>query len=99
MYIPSPLNLEELELSQEMRSLIEELAKNVHENWAELRISEGWIYGEKRDDEKKTTPCLVPYGELPENEKEVDRRTAQETVKAIIALGYEIKKAEQLKKN
>ncbi|MBQ9746469.1 MAG: Ryanodine receptor Ryr, partial [Clostridia bacterium] len=45
-----------------------------------------------RDGAKKTTPCLVPYIELPENEKEYDRKTAFETLKLIIALGYKIEK-------
>ncbi|MCR5162371.1 MAG: hypothetical protein K6C06_11425, partial [Lachnospiraceae bacterium] len=39
-----------------------------------------------------TTPCLVPYDELPEREKDYDRMTAMETLKLIIKLGYEIKK-------
>jgi ryanodine receptor 2 len=34
----------------------------------------------------------VPYEELPENEKEYDRNTAMETLKAIILLGFRIKK-------
>ena len=46
----------------------------------------------KRDDAKKETPCLVPYNELTETEKEYDRNTAIETLKLIVALGYEIKK-------
>ena len=45
------------------------------------QIAEGWRYGPCRDDEKKLTPCLVPYGELPEVEKEYDRITALETLK------------------
>ena len=35
-------------------------------------------------------PCLVPYADLPESEKEYDRNTAMQTLKAIIALGYGI---------
>ena len=38
----------------------------------------------------KTTPQLVPYSDLPEEEKEYDRNTALETLKLIIKLGYEI---------
>lgn len=72
--------------------LTEKIAENVHENWAMGRIADGWIYGETRDDEKKMTPCLIPYSELPEEEKEYDRRTALQTLKTIIALGYTIEK-------
>lgn len=91
MYTPEPLNLENVKLPDSLSSLMEEIAKNVHENWAQLRVSEGWTYGEKRDSDKKTTPCLVPYEELPENEKDYDRKTAEQTLKTIIALGYTIK--------
>ena len=92
MYKPQPIDTSEIELSEELLVLKEELAKNVHENWAIGRISEGWSYGEARDDAKKTTPCLVPYEQLSESEKEYDRVTCLETIKSIIALGYKIEK-------
>jgi len=36
-----------------------------HENWMKTKFEDGWIYGETKDPEKKTHPCLVPYRELP----------------------------------
>ena len=53
-------------------------------------MDQGWTFGEKRDDLHKTTPCLVPYCELPESEKEYDRQTATEVLKVILQLGYKI---------
>ena len=91
-YIPSPINLDEVELPNDILSLVELIAKNVHEVWADARVKEGWVYGEHKDSIKKTTPCLVPYEELPEEEKEYDRKTALETIKLIIKLGYKISK-------
>lgn len=44
------------------------------------------------DSERKLTPCLVPYENLPESEKEFDRNTAMETLKLIKKLGYTISK-------
>jgi hypothetical protein len=41
----------------------------------------------------KQHPSLVPYEQLPENEKEYDRKTALETVKTLISLGYKKDKA------
>ena len=35
-------------------------------------------------------PCLAPYDQLPEKEKDYDRATAGETLKAILKLGYRI---------
>lgn len=92
MYIPAPINTDEIILSEELIALIELIAANVHDVWAAGRIKEGWCYGETKNAEKKTTPCLVPYNELPESEKEYDRNTAIETLKLITKLGYEIKK-------
>ena len=43
-----------------------------HENWLKHKESEGWVYGEKKDPEKKTHHCMVPYSELPENQKAKD---------------------------
>ncbi len=90
MYTPKPINTENIVLDEELLQLAELLAENVHDVWAAGRISEGWTYGEHRDDVKKQTPCLVPYSDLPESEKEYDRNTALSTIKAIVALGYQI---------
>ena len=92
MYTPKPVDTSGLVLNSDLLELTEALAKNVHEVWAEGRIKDGWTYGETRDDVKKTTPCLVPYEELPESEKEYDRNTAMETLKFITAMGYKIDK-------
>lgn len=94
MYTPKPIKTDNVKLPDELVELMEKIAENVHENWAELRISEGWTYGEQRDDVKKTTPCLIPFSELSDSEKEYDVKTAEETLKLIVSLGYEIKKKE-----
>lgn len=91
-YIPSPVNTESIELSEELKAIIEEMAKNVHEVWAQNRISQGWVYGEKRDDVLKHHPCLIPYEDLPEVEKAYDRDTAVGTLKLIRKLGFKITK-------
>lgn len=86
------MDTSKIELPEELLELIEKIAENVHENWSAERMAEGWTYGEKRDDKNKTTPCLIPYSELPESEKEYDRVTAIQTLKLIVALGYKIEK-------
>ncbi|MBQ4419953.1 MAG: Ryanodine receptor Ryr [Bacteroidales bacterium] len=89
-YKPQPLDISDVLLSEELKNLTELLAKNVHDIWAENRIAQGWTYGEKRDDEKKQHPCLVPYEDLPEEEKLYDRETAMKTIKMIKKLGFQI---------
>jgi ryanodine receptor 2 len=79
-------------LSPELLLLTEQIAANVHDVWAAGRIADGWQYGETHYDVRKLHPCLVPYEELPENEKEYDRKTAMETLKLIKKLEFKIEK-------
>ena len=92
MYVPKPVNTEDVVLDSDIMALSEALAKNTHEVWSLGRITDGWKYGEMRDDDKKLHPCLVEYESLTEEEKEYDRRTAMETLKLIVKLGYKITK-------
>lgn len=92
IYTPKPIDTVNVELPAELLHLAEEIARNVHEVWAANRIKEGWTYGPSRDDSKKTHPCLVPYEQLPDSEKEYDRATSQETLKLILKLGFAISK-------
>ena len=89
-YIPQPIDTMDIELPEELIPLAEAIAKNVHEVWSKGRMSDGWKYGEERNDAKKLHPCLVPYEELTETEKEYDRNTSQETLKLIMKLGFRI---------
>ncbi len=90
-YIPCPIDTSDIELSDDLKELGEALAKNVHEVWAAGRIADGWTRG-PRNDELKQHPCLVPYENLSEEEKDYDRRTSVETLKFIISKGYSIER-------
>ena len=94
-YIPNPVDTEQIQLPNELEYLVEEMAKNVHEVWSKTRIEQGWTYGEKRDDVLKQHPCLIPYEELPEEEKVYDRNSSVETLKLIMKLGFKISKDEK----
>ncbi len=89
-YIPQPADTSHINLPKELDSLVEEMAKNVHEVWAKSRMEQGWRYGTERNDTLKQHPCLVPYEELPDVEKAYDRDTAISTLKLICKLGYKI---------
>ncbi len=91
-YTPLPIDTEDVELPEELMSLVEAMAKNVHEIWAQTRIEQGWIYGIERNDRLKQHPCIIPYEELPESEKEYDRNTSLSTLKLIYKLGFKIEK-------
>ncbi|MDH3226015.1 MAG: RyR domain-containing protein [Thermoleophilia bacterium] len=89
-YEPQPIDTSRVKLPEELEQLVELLAENAHDNWSLQRMSEGWTYGPARDDVAKTHPDLVPYADLPDSEREYDRRTAMESLRAIVALGYRI---------
>src|SRR4051794_27152856 len=91
-YFPNPIDTHSLDLPEEIQELTEQLAENIHDVWARQRLQEGWTYGPQRDDAALKHPCLVPYVQLPEVEKQYDRATAMQTLKAILALGYRIEK-------
>ncbi|MBR4487074.1 MAG: Ryanodine receptor Ryr [Bacteroidales bacterium] len=94
-YTPNPVDTSSIELPSELLKLAEAMARNVHEVWARTRIEQGWTYGPTRNDQLKQHPCLVPYDELPECEKEYDRRTALETLKTLSAFGWNLVKTEK----
>ena len=91
-YNPQPIDVTNYQLPNGIDDLIEAIAENSHDIWARQRMDDGWTYGEKRDDEQKKHPDLVPYSDLPEKEKEYDRITARGILQLIQRLGYKIEK-------
>lgn len=94
-YTPKPIDLSDVELTEDLNELREAIAENAHEIWAENRQAEGWTYGPQRDDQLKQTPDMVPYSQLPEVEKEYDREMAMKTIKLLKKLGYDLIKREE----
>lgn len=92
-YRPAPMELDHIELPEELKPLMEDIARNVHETWSAGRMAEGWVWGPEKDSVRKTTPLLVPYEELSESEQDYDRNTALATIRQILAMGYTITKA------
>jgi len=91
-YIPKPLDTSGTVLPAGLEELTESLSKNVHEVWAAGRMASGWKYGPVRDELKKEHPCLIPYEELTEEEKNYDRATALSTLRFVLSKGYSIEK-------
>ena len=94
-YVPIPINLEDITLSDDLLDLREAIAENTHDVWAKARMDEGWTYGPERDDKLKKHPDLVPYARLTEGEKEYDRIMAFNTIKLMKKLGYDLVKIRQ----
>jgi ryanodine receptor 2 len=92
-YQPRSVGDATIELSDDLLALTEALAERTQDHWARRRIAEGWSWGPERDDAARKHPCLVPYDQLPETEKQYDRDGALETLRTILALGYRIERS------
>lgn len=47
--------------------------ESIHDNWINDKINDGWVYGEIKDADRKTHPCIMPYKELSEEQKYKDK--------------------------
>lgn len=44
-------------------------AEQAHENWRAERLAQGWTWGATKNNERKEHPALMPYGDLPTEQK------------------------------
>lgn len=86
-YHPIPLSIG---LTMPPEQLIEQVARDVHDQWVQERQRQGWTWGVHRDDEKKEHPSLTPYDLLTDEEKEVDRVTVRTVISSLMAQGVTI---------
>ena len=43
-----------------------------HDAWMADKLAAGWTYGDAKDAEKKTHPCIVPFDALPRDQQAKD---------------------------
>ena len=72
------------------REEIELLAEMEHERWVVERRAAGWRPDRERDVERKTTPYLVGWAELPEDIRDRDRETIVRLPAQVNDAGYQI---------
>jgi len=48
-------------------------ARHLHEIWLADKAEHGWSYGPVKDSQAKTHPCMVPYDDLPDGQRDKDR--------------------------
>ena len=68
----------------------ERLAEAEHDGWMRQREKNGWQHGLVRDDDLKIYNLLVPYGQLPEHEKNKDRDTVTGYAQQLPKVGYRL---------
>jgi len=68
------------------------LAQNEHIRWMAERASQGWIYGEIRNEVAKTHPLMVPWDDLPAEEKQKDIDVADNIIPLLKSIGLRVYK-------
>jgi hypothetical protein len=71
---------------------LEILAEAEHERWMQSRLDDGWTYAPETDKTKKLHKCLVPWDQLPEDEKEKDRVLVRGIPNILARGGYTVVK-------
>jgi hypothetical protein len=69
---------------------IERLARLEHDRWMNGRVRDGWRYGARRDDAAKTHPCLVPYEELPADERDKNCHAVRQLPDLLARVGFRV---------
>jgi len=64
--------------------------KASHESWMAEKAANGWVFGEKKDSEAKTHPCMVPYDQLSEDQKQKDFLFVSTVLAMAMALGHQV---------
>ena len=72
---------------------LESLAEAEHSRWMQSKLDDGWVYGPEIDRAKKLNKCLVPWKDLPEEEKDKDRDLVRGIPVILARAGYAIVKA------
>jgi hypothetical protein len=73
---------------------LEQLAAREHDRWVAERRASGWTDGPHRDASRRRTPFLVPYAELPEAIRELDRQAVRAIPELLRSVGLGIRRAD-----
>lgn len=89
-YEPHPIITDDVRIQEGLGELVEKMAINNHEIWAEKKVKKGWKYAPFHNEERQTNPDLAPYAKIGKVAKEIDKKAAINSIKVIQKLGYRI---------
>jgi voltage-gated potassium channel Kch len=69
---------------------VERLAEEEHDRWMRDKRSQGWTYGQPRDDERKIHPDLQPWAALSVADKDKDRNAIRTLPETLRDAGFQI---------
>jgi len=69
---------------------VERMAELEHGRWNVERFDSGWRYGDKKDEERKLSPYLVPWRQVPEDIRLYDREAVRTWPKILAQAGFQV---------
>lgn len=71
---------------------IKSMTRLEHARWNAQKLLTGWRWGEKKDDEEKTNPCILTWDDLPEREQQKDIQTVEAIPRFLEAVEFEVQR-------
>lgn len=95
-YVPNPIDTSAVDDAlnfapdSALGQAVSVLGRNSHEVWAAEKRRQGWLFGKKRDDERKRHQALLPWDHLPDSDRSYNEESVRVTLKVIRAMGYHL---------
>ena len=92
---PKPVDTAELPWGIKLNQFVEKYSEQLHELWAQDRLSQNWGYSQTYNDVEKSHPLLKSYRLFSEKEKDVYRIGVREAIRALQAWGWQVEKSKE----
>ncbi|KAG7222685.1 hypothetical protein INR49_026294, partial [Caranx melampygus] len=92
---PAPINTANISLPEKLEYIANKYAEHSHDKWSSDKVSAGWKHGDSVDEQAKTHPLLKPYKALSEKERETYRWPVRESLKSMLAMGWNIERTKE----
>nr|XP_040017271.1 ryanodine receptor 3 isoform X11 [Gasterosteus aculeatus aculeatus] len=92
---PKPINTANISLPEKLEYVANKYAEHSHDKWSSEKASAGWKHGDGLDERAKTHPLLKPYKALSEKERETYRWPVRESLKSMLAMGWNIERTKE----
>ncbi|XP_038824388.1 ryanodine receptor 3-like [Salvelinus namaycush] len=92
---PKPINTANISLPEKLDYIANKFAEHSHVKWSSEKVAAGWKMGESVDEKAKTHPLLKPYKALSEKERETYRWPVKESLKSMLAMGWNMERTKE----
>uniref|UniRef100_A0A8C4NNS5 Ryanodine receptor 3 n=1 Tax=Dicentrarchus labrax TaxID=13489 RepID=A0A8C4NNS5_DICLA len=92
---PKPINTANISLPEKLEYIANRYAEHSHDKWSSEKVSPSWKHGDSMDEQAKTHPLLKPYKALSEKERETYRWPVRESLKSMLAMGWNIERTKE----